>query len=243
MAPTTQHRTVSRPLVVNGTTWPQEKCMPTTHRLTDRDRAALGYVAALRAVRLDDVGLLLAALAGRGTQALGARTTRDVVARWQALGLATTEPYPGQGPAIVLPTPRGAALAHLGRPKPPSWTDTPHTLTTAAVAARYLAGAGGAWQSETWLRVGHPKGEHLPDGLWLPPGNVASVAVEVERNGKAADRWASIAANVLGQYRVVHYWLSASTQPAWQRWAGENLTQLDANRIKVYGIEAQGVAR
>ena len=216
--------------------------MPTTHRLTERDRDALATVAALRAVRLDDVALLLAALAGRGARPLGMRTTRDIVARWQALGLTRTEPYPGQGPAIVLPTPRGAALAHLGRPKPPSWTDLPHTLTTAAVAMRYLA-AGGSWQAETWLRLGLPKGDHLPDGVWLPVGNVPPVAIEVERNAKAGERWASIAANLLGQYQVVHYWLSATTMPAWQRWALENLTQRDHTRIKIYGIEAQQVAR
>lgn len=244
MAPATRNRTVSRPLVVNSTTWPEETTsMPTHHRLTDRDRTALAYVAALRAVRLDDVGLLLAALAGRGTASLGARTTRDIVARWQTLGLATTEPYPGQGPAIVLPTARGAALAHLGRPKPPSWTDTPHTLTTAAVAVHYLSAGGGAWQAETWLRVALPKGEHLPDGVWVAPGNVAPVAIEVERSGKAADRWASIAANLLGRYQVVHYWLSAPTLTAWQRWAATNLIPADQQRIQTYELAARGLAR
>ena len=80
-----------------------DQLTPIRHRLTSRDRTALDVVAALRAVRLDDVALLLAGLAGRPKIALGARTTRDVVARWQALGYVRLTPYPGSGPAIVMP--------------------------------------------------------------------------------------------------------------------------------------------
>lgn len=237
-------RTVPRSQAANGAARNQETPAVTNNpRLTERDRAALTYVTALRAVRLDDLAVLLAALAGRGGNALGPRTTRDVVARWRTLGLATVDPYPGQGPGVVLPTARAAAITRQARPKPPSWTDTPHTLTTAAVAARYLAHAGGSWRAETLLRASLPKGEHLPDGVWQPLNGAAVVPVEVERNGKAADRWASIAAHLLSRYATTHYWLTENTRPAWERWAGQNLTAADQGRIHVYSIDAQGVGR
>lgn len=212
-------------------------------RMTDRDRQALRLVAELRAVRRDDVGVMLATLAGRGAHRLGPRTTRDVIARWTSQGLVVTEPYPGQGPAVVLPTPRTAALAHLGRPKPPSWTDTPHTLTTAAVAGFYLARLGGEWQSELRLRGILPRTEHLPDGVWHPPADAPPVAVEVERNGKSAERWAAIAGQLLSNYHRVDYWLSPETLPVWQRWASENLPEAARARVGVYSIEQNGLAR
>jgi hypothetical protein len=217
---------------------------PSRHRLTDRDRAAIDFTAAVRAVRLDDVSLLLAALSGRGYLPLGARTTRDVVARWQALGLVKLVPYPGQGPAVVLPLRTATSLCCLPRPRPLSWTETPHTLTTAAVAVRYLAYHGGRWVSESRLRMQLWPKEHLPDGEWIPSAAESSpVAVEVERSGKAGARWGYIANDLLSRYREVHYWLSAATEPAWKRWASENLIPDDRTRIVTYNLVHRGVAR
>ena len=177
------------------------------HRLTRRDRAALELTTALRAVRLDDVGVLLAALAGR-QRPLGARTTRDVVARWRAMGLVRLEPYPGPGPAMVLPLRTATNLCRLPPPRPLSWVETPHTLATSAVAARYLAKAGGTWVAESRLRMRATQGEHLPDGLWQPTSaGVPTVAVEVERSGKAGARWEHIAYDLLSRHQTVHYWL------------------------------------
>ena len=216
---------------------------PMWHRVTDRDRAAVDFTAALRAVRLDDLSVLLAALAGRGHLPLGARTTRDVVARWQALELVQLQPYPGQGPAVVLPLRRATSLCCLPRPRPLSWTETPHTLTTSAVAARYLAHRGGCWVAEIRLRMQLWPKEHLPDGEWVPSGSESPVAVEIERSGKAAARWAYIANDLLSRYREVHYWLSEATAPAWHRWAAENLIPEDRARIVTYEIQSHGVAR
>jgi len=216
---------------------------PVQHRLTDRDRAAVDFTAAHRAVRLDDLSLLLAALAGRGHLPLGARTTRDVVARWRALGLVQLRPYPGQGPGVVVPLRRATTVCCLPPPRPLSWTETPHTLTTSAVATRYLAHRGGTWVSEIRLRMQSWPFQHLADGEWTPVDGKPPVAVEVERSGKAGARWAHIAHDLLGRYQEVHYWLSAVTAPAWKRWASENLIPDDRARILTYELERQGVAR
>ena len=221
----------------------QQQAKTNGHRLTPRDRVALDLVAALHAIRLDDTGVLLAGLAGRGGSPLGARTTRDVVARWRALDLVRLEPYPGQGPAILVPTGRATSLGRLPRPRSLSWVETPHTLTTAAVAALYVARAGGTWLPESRLRARTMPGQHLPDGVWQSPGSGGPVAVEVERTGKAGARWEGIAFDLLSRFQTVHYWLSENTAPAWKRWADERLIEGDRARIRTYGLEAYGVDR
>lgn len=217
--------------------------MELEHRLTDRDRLAVDFTAAVRGVRLDDLSVLLAGLAGRGHIPLGSRTTRDVVARWRALGLVDLEPYPGEGPSVVVPTPRATSLCRLPRARALSWTETPHTLTTSAVAARYVAHRGGTWTSEIRLRMRKWPCAHLADGEWDPGAGARPVAIEVERNSKAGSRWTHIAYDLLGQYEEVHYWLSATTAPAWHRWASQGLIPADRARIVTYELEAHGVTR
>jgi hypothetical protein len=87
-------------------------------------------------------------------------------------------------------------------------------------------------------------GQHLPDGIWKPGATGAPpIAIEVERSGKVATRWNSIASDLLSRYQHVHYWLSTTTSPAWVRWATENLIAEDRARIVTYELEARGVNR
>lgn len=208
---------------------------PAAHRvrLNDRDRRALTLVARLQVVTLDDLAVLLAYLGGK-PGALGTRTTRDIVNRWQAVGLAATDHNPRGGRALVRATRSGAAWTDVPTPQPVAWRDLPHTLTVAAVACGLIAGNGVTWTSESELRAAGPA-DHRPDGVAaLADGQ--RIAIEVERHNKTRARWADIIGHNLRTYTGTAYYALPQTAAALGAWAAENLTQDDRTRFFVQDL-------
>lgn len=197
-------------------------------RLTDRDRQSLLAVAQLRAIRLDDLAVLL----GSG-KPIASRTTREVAARWVQCGLAQTHRI-GVGPSVVTLSAYGARLAGVPSDWPqgmPSWSTIPHTLTTAAVSVRYRVSdqVAGQWQRPA-QRVGH----HTPDGLIV--GATATCAVEIELNRKSGERWTTIVNQLLDDYGLAHYWTTKPVAASFGAWVAASLPDADARRITVYPL-------
>lgn len=146
-------------------------------RITERDAAALRWLVEQRAANTGQVGVLLHQLSGR---TVGARRVRQVIARWEQLGLVERR-YVWHGqPAVVIPTKTGAQLSGQARWRAPSITTLRHTLGASQV--RLVAvpvGSGRLWVAESALRREAPRNEHIPDGGWTEPDGT-SVAVEVE---------------------------------------------------------------
>ena len=215
-------------------------------RLNDRDHQALGVLADVRAMRLDDAGLLLAHLGGRA-EPLGVRTTRDIVARWVRAHLAETHANPRGGLGLVAITHAGARQARQFDDRPPEvpaglppWRDLPHDLTVAAVAVHLVTTTGVRWRGLATVRAEQPPGSHLPDGVALTPTG-ATVACEIERTAKAAERWRDYINWSLSQWDRVAYWTTPSVGKALRSWVATNLVPADAARVGVRDLG--GLAR
>lgn len=215
-------------------------------RLTDRDHQALGLLADVRTMRLDDAGLLLAHLAGR-TEPLGLRTTRDIIARWVRAGLAETHPNPRGGLGLVAITHSGARHARHFDDRPPEvpaglppWRDLPHDVTVAAVAVHLVTTSGVRWRGLATVRAEQPPGSHLPDGVAVTPSG-ATVACEIERTAKATERWRDYITWSLSQWDRVAYWTTPSVGKSLRTWVQANLVADDAARVGVRDLG--GLAR
>jgi hypothetical protein len=166
------------------------------------------------------------------------RTARTLVARWVSLGYAETHRNPRGGFAIVTSTPHtaeavgGEALPH----GLPAWRDLPHTLTTAAVAVQMVTKTGGTWTSDAQLHARHAEG-HRPDGLLTQP-NGAAWAVEVERTTKNASRWEQNITETLRRYGRVAYACADDTARHLTKWADENLTADERQRVQIKPLGA-----
>lgn len=213
---------------------------PVAIRITERDRQAVARIVEAQLIRLDDLGGLLAGLAGSPTP-IGLRTTRDVVRRWVTLGLVEVQRCPVGGPGMVSPTPYGARWVGLPAPRPVAWTEIPHTLTVSAVMAGYLrTPTWAAWESESALRRTLPDGQHRPDGIAVTSSG-ARYAVEVERNAKCAQRWSAITADLLAHHVGAHYWTTEPVGRAFGQWVATYLPPEMASRVQIYALA--GAAR
>lgn len=194
-------------------------------RVGPRDLAALAWMVDMRAIREDDLAVLLARLGGREQVTTGAAV--QVVRRWQALGLATAQRIVVGQPRVVVPTSDAAELLGLsGRVAPPAWTQVTHTITVARVRLMLEAAYGeqlAEWHSERGLRAeaaerrggvqaGSGLGRaHLPDGV-VVLADEHRVAVEVELAPKTGARIASIVKELRSSLRwdAARYFVSSA---------------------------------
>ena len=199
-------------------------------RLTERDKAALQFVADVGAVRQDDLTILLGLYSAHGS--VGARTGRAVVARWVRAGLASSEQILSGVPSIVEVTAPGQIFLGL-KPRRGGvpWMQLPHTLTASALGIGFLR-AGQTFIGERALERqpgGWQPGQHRPDGmLRLPEGRVA---IEVECTTKSRHRWEDIVPDLLQHYDAVQYWTTPEVARALQQWAQGSLTEGDRSRL------------
>lgn len=146
-------------------------------RLTERDRAAVVWLAEQRAATVPQVARLLAQLS---EAPVGEPRARQVVRRWEALGLTERRRVWDGEPGIVWPTKEGAALAGLARWRRPGISTLRHAVSVSEVRLRLApVGAEWRWLAEGELRRAAQPGEHVADGA-VVEGNGSSLAVEVE---------------------------------------------------------------
>jgi hypothetical protein len=152
-------------------------------RLTERDIDALRWLVEQRAASLDQVGRLLNQIDGGNP--ITDRRVRQVVARWEQLGLAAKwQVWHGQ-PAVVIATGRAAAMFGQTRWRRPGIAIVRHTVAVSEIRLRVAPISGTRnWVSESTLRRQLPKGEHLPDGGWYEDGLGVAVEVELTPHGR-----------------------------------------------------------
>lgn len=174
-------------------------------RLTARDIDALQWLVEQRAATLTQIGRLLTQLGG---DTLTDRRVRQVVSRWEQLGVATKWHIWHGEPAVVLPTGQAAKMFGYQRWRRPGIGILRHTVSVSEIRLR-VAPVGGPrqWISETELRRQLPKHEHLPDGGWYEDGG--SVAVEVELTPHGRTRVETTIKTLLGAHTgVTQRWSS-----------------------------------
>lgn len=170
-------------------------------RMGPRDYSVLTFVANVRMIRLDDLALVL----GYGRE-LKPRTVRAVVARWERCGLVERHRVT-VGPSSITLTPYGRYKLRLNEDTSiglPSWSQIPHTLTNAAIAARYKTGFV---EASSWSHPSLFDTSHAPDGVVETPENLG--AIEVELNRKSVRRWQGILRDLGENWDFVHYWVAS----------------------------------
>lgn len=203
-------------------------------RITERDKAAIRFVAEVGAVRLDDLAALLSYLGGRRTP-IGARTARGIVTRWRDAGFTEHHRVFHGQPSILVATRKGARLT--AQPQKlrvglPAVSELTHDLTTAAVAITYRCHER-QWTGERLLAVTSTE-EHRPDGLSVQGDT--KIAVEVERTVKSRKRYETILPALLSSYDRVDYWVTEDTNKAVRDAIHEYLTAAERDRIRVAGL-------
>lgn len=155
-------------------------------RITQRDEQALAWLVQQRAATVPQVARLLCQISG---SPVSDRRARQVVARWEALGLATRWMVWQGEAAIVVPTAQAAKQQGLERWRRPAIGTLRHTIA-AAEARLQLAPFGGTrqWYSESELRREAPRGEHVADGGWQEDEGAVAVEVELTSHGKVRVR-------------------------------------------------------
>lgn len=152
-------------------------------RLTERDTAALRWLVEQRAASVTQVCRLLAQIGD--TEQVSDRRMRQIIARWDQLGLARRWSVWHGEPAVITPTGQAAAMFGINRWRRPGLAILRHTVAVAEVRLR-VAPHGGPrrWISETELRQQIAPGEHLADGGWLDEHGSTAIEVELTPHGR-----------------------------------------------------------
>lgn len=197
-------------------------------RLNGRDWHVLSFLGQVRLIQSDDLNLVL----GRG-RLLAPRSVRAVIARWDRRGLVQRH-YLAPGPPAVTLTAHGRYSLGLPTTHPvglPSWTQIPHTLATASVAARYMTGFV---ESGVWSDPSNFSYTHTPDGVVETTDSF--IAVEVELNRKSEERWRSILSDLANEWDKVHYWTNEDVGKALMRVASESLNEEQLNKFRFFNL-------
>jgi len=149
-----------------------------TPQLTERDLAALTWLAEQHAATLPQLTELLGYLGGNE---ISNRRGAQLVSRWEQLGLVERNLIWHREPAVIWPTTAGAKFVGLSRWRRPAIGTLRHTLATSAVRLRTCR----PWNNRTWLtekqlREQLPSGVRIPDGGIVEPDGVSITACEVE---------------------------------------------------------------
>ena len=120
-----------------------------------------------------------------GGEPVSDRRTRQIVSRWEALGLAERRTIWHGKPAALWLTGGGASLVGIDRWRKPAVGTLTHTLAVSAVRMRLAPpGSRRGWLSETELRKRQPKGEHVADGAYAEDGRWCAIEVELSPHGQ-----------------------------------------------------------
>jgi hypothetical protein len=161
--------------------------------IVQRDVDAILWLSEQYGARLDVLGALLGDLANRGP--LGRRSTRDVVSRWQKMGLARTSV--SLGAVWVTPTKKG--MQAVGSPHN-EWPFTATQLNHVHAVGVLRLVAAKRWPEAVWLserdyrrELGDQVGRwHIPDATVELPRNEKPdryrTALEVELTPKTRRR-------------------------------------------------------
>lgn len=152
-------------------------------RLTERDVTALQWLVEQRAATLPQVGRLLSQI--DGTAPVSERRLRQIIARWEQLGLAARWSIWHGEPAVITPTGQAAAMYGINRWRRPGLSILRHTVAVSEIRLR-VSPHGGVrqWISETELRRHISVGEHLADGGWLESEHTTAIEVELTPHGR-----------------------------------------------------------
>jgi hypothetical protein len=179
---------------------------PAAGERSERDTAALLYVAEMYGLQLDQLAAVLGVTSRRAS---------DVAARWVGRGLAQTDRL-GPGPRWVWLTKAGLVSCGLPyAPSPPALSRLAHTRAVVAVrlaleSVPAYAAAGAYWRSERRLRarLGGRLGlrDHLPDAEvhWPEDGSAVpwageAWAIEAELTAKTVSRTTAIMRELLSR--------------------------------------------
>ena len=152
-------------------------------RLTTRDLGALRWLVEQRAATARQVHQLLSHL---GHQQVGERRSREIISRWEQLGLVERQAVWHGEPAIIWPTSAGAKLVGETRWRTPGISTLRHTITAADIRLRVAPpGSQRRWLCEAELRRLTPPGQRIADGAWIDPdGTTTAVEVELSPHGR-----------------------------------------------------------
>ncbi len=152
-------------------------------RLTTRDLDALRWLVEQRAATATQVQALLSHL---GRNQVGERRTREIISRWEQLGLIERHAVWHGEPAIIWPTTTGAKLVGETRWRKPGILTLRHTITAADIRLRVAPpGSHRRWLCEAELRRLTPPGQRIADGAWIEPdGTTTAVEVELSPHGR-----------------------------------------------------------
>jgi hypothetical protein len=195
----TPRRDLGSPPAASGTS-------PAAGERSERDTAALLYVAEMYGLQFDQLAAVLGVTSRRAS---------DVAARWVARGQAQTDRL-GPGPRWVWLTKAGLVSCGLPyAPSPPALSRLAHTRAVVAVrlaleSVPAYAAAGAYWRSERRLRarLGGRLGvrDHLPDAEvhWPEDGSAVTWAgeawaIEAELTAKTVSRTTAIMRELLSR--------------------------------------------
>jgi len=203
-------------------------------RITERDQAALRWIAQQYAVRLDHLQVVLARLLNEQQRAklkeegkLTERRAQDVVDRWVTLGLVKTRYFLAGEPPWIWVSAEGLTFLHLQpqmryyEPKPATLAHL-HACNQARLAYPRLererrqrqgmpAPEGMTWKGEREIRAEQEplsKGQkppHLPDAIVVTTGQ-AVTAIEVELTMKTYARLDRILRDLAANQRYTAIW-------------------------------------
>jgi hypothetical protein len=152
-------------------------------RLTTRDMTVLRWLVEQRAATVAQVTTLLLQITG--TAQLSDRRVRQIVSRWENLGLVTRWNVWHGEPAVILPTGQAAKMFGYQRWRRPGIGILRHTVAVAEIRLRTTPHGGNRqWVSETELRRHTAIGEHLADGGWFEDGIATAIEVELSPHGR-----------------------------------------------------------
>jgi len=159
-------------------------------QFTERDAAAIRWLAEVRAANLAQLRVLLGQLGQAGD--ITPRRCAQIVVRWERLGLVEKTTIWHQEPAIVWLTSRGAQMAGLNRLRRPAIGTLHHTLAVTQVRLQACRPSNGrGWLSERELRGLLSKESHIPDGgLVEADGSVTAIEMELTPHGRQRVRGA-----------------------------------------------------
>lgn len=223
-------------------------------RLTERDLAAFGWLADMKAIWEPDLAVLLGRLAG--SEPVSAPAVRRMIVRWRRAGVAEGRKILADRPRLVFLAAGGAALvgettwreaaawtayhaADVSRAR--LWLEGQARVEVEGLPAFAVADwtAERRWRQHLLALAGGKMapGVHVPDGILTTPSG-KRIAVEVERTPKEHARLDRIvgALTVPGGYDGVLYLVTGTAVESAVRGAYERTVERARGRVAPLGL-------